>query len=234
MPPDTMETVPLRLLDSDMLDPVSDRAAALPRRTDTPGTELELLVLAVDRDSCAGVDLDSGALVRAWSPQPIDPDIETYDVVAVTLDEDPDQVPDPTEPEAVGLTGAPEAIGRLTGRPAERYLRRLVHPRGQPLLGIQGPAVPFWERTADHPSIAVVEPEGQALMTRRGNRLACAFGWRGVRVEMPFTDRRVAAFLTSSGRMTAGSGKGDRLVVALTPPVGGHCHKVVAGLLPRP
>jgi hypothetical protein len=27
---------------------------------------------------------------------------------------------------------------------------------------------------------------------------------------------------------------GERLVVALTPPIGGHCHKVVTTLLKRP
>jgi hypothetical protein len=156
-------------------------------------------------------------------------------VVVATLDTaHPDLVPDPSQPEAVVLAGAPELVGRLAGRRVERYLRRLVHPPGQPLLGVHGPAVPFWERTADHPSIAIVEPEGQVVMTRRGSWLRCLFGWRGVRVEMPFLDRRVDAALARTGRITTGSARGDRLVVALTPPIDGHCHKVVAGLLPRP
>jgi len=230
-----MEAVPTYLADADMLDPVSDAAAALPRRTDTAGTELQLLVLAVDRDNCAGIDLASGALVRAWSPEPVDARLRAYDVVVATLDAaNPDLVPDPTEPEAVGLTGAPQAVGRLGGRRVERYLRRLVHPPGQPLLGIAGPAVAFWARSSMYPSIAVVEPEGRAFMTRRGGRLACLFGWRGVQVQLPFLDRRVAAALARTGRTVTGSGKGERLVVALTPPIDGHCHKVVAGLLPRP
>ena len=37
-----------------------------------PGTTLELLVLAADGGQCAGIDLASGALVRAWSPVPSD------------------------------------------------------------------------------------------------------------------------------------------------------------------
>jgi hypothetical protein len=225
--------VPVQL-SPERLDPLSDAAAAMPRRVDTPGTELELLVLAADADSCAGIDLASGALVRAWSPELVDPDLQSYDVVAATLDTDhPDLLPDPSQPEAVALAGAPERIGRLTGRRAERYVRQLVHPVGCPLLGIHGPAVPFWERTKNYPSIAVVEPEGRTIMTRRGDRLACLFGWRGVRVELPFTDRRVAAALAWTGRRMAAA-KGDRLVVALAPPIGGHCHKVVTGLLRRP
>jgi hypothetical protein len=230
--------LPVRLY-PERLDPVSDAGAALPRRVDTPGTMLELLVVASDRDSCAGVDLVSGALVRAWSPWPLDPTLRPFDVVSVTLDDDhPDLVPDPYQPEAVVAAGPPSTIGRLTGRRAERYLRRLVHPAGRPLLWIHGPAVPFWERTQDHPSIALVEPEGRALITRRAGVgsgwLTCRFGWRGVEVELPLTDRRVAVAMARSGRRAMGSGKGDRLVVALTPPVDGHCHKVVAGILPRP
>jgi hypothetical protein len=233
-----MGSVPVQLpvrLYPEMLDPVSNAGAALPRRVDTPGTTLELLVVAANRDNCAGVDLVSGALVRAWSPSPIDPKLEPFDVIAATLDDDhSDLVPDPCQPEAVVVAGPLQTIGRLTGRRAERYLRRLVHPAGLPLLWIHGPAVPFWERTRDHPSIALVEPEGRALMTRRGDWLVCRFGWRGVEVELPLTDRRVAAAMARSGRRAMGSGKGDRLVVALTPPVDGHCHKVVAGVLPRP
>ncbi len=230
-----MGVVPVTLSCPEMLDPVSDAAAAMPRRLDTPGTELDLLVLAVDLDSCVGVDLASGALVRGWSPAPVDADLRPYDVVAVTLDSGHGRLlPDPCEPEAVVLARPPESVGRLTGRRAERYLRRLVHPPKQPLLSIHGPAVPFWERTADHPSIAVVEPQGRTVMGRQGERLMCRFGWRGVRLELPMTDRWVAAALAATGRRVASAAKGDRLLVALTPPIGGHCHKVVAGLLPRP
>jgi len=215
-------------------EPVSDGFAVLPRRADTPGMELELLLLAVDRDSCAGVDLASGALVRAWSPEPFDERLRPYDVVVGTLAAEPNLVPDPAQAEAVVLATSPELIGRITGRRAERYLRDLVHPPGQTLLGFHGPAVPFWERTADFPSIALVEPEGTTVVGRRGPWLTCVFGWRGSRVELPFVDRRVARALARAGRSVTHSAKGDRLVVALAPPIDGHCHKVVAALLPRP
>jgi hypothetical protein len=155
-------------------------------------------------------------------------------VVVGTLAAEPDLVPDPAQPEAVVLVAAPERTGRITGRRAERYLRDLVHPKGRPLLGFHGPAVPFWERTIEHPSIAVVEPEGPTVIGRRGPWLTCVFGWREARVELPFLDRRVAAAMARSGRTVTCSAKRDRLVVALAPPVDGHCHKVVAALLPRP
>jgi hypothetical protein len=213
---------------------VAPEAETLPRRSNTPGTSLELLVLATDEDYCAGVDLVSGALVRAWSPGPIAEDLRPYDVVGGTLDDTIDLLPDPSQPEAVPLIEPPERIGRLTGRRVERYLRALVHPPGQPLLAIHGPAVPFWQRTADYPSIAVVEPEGPAVIRLRDGALGCMFRWRGVPVELPCLDRRLARGMEASHRIRVDSGKGERLLVALAPPVDGHCHKVVDALLPRP
>ncbi len=213
---------------------VAPEAEALPRRSNTPGTTLELLVLAADVDHCAGIDLVSGALVRAWSPSPIEVDLRPFDVVGGTLDDTIDLLPDPSQPEAVPLIEPPQRIGRITGKRAERYLRALVHPPGQPLLAIHGPAVPFWQRTADYPSIAVVEPEGPAVIRVRDGALCCLFRWRSVPVELPCVDRRLARALAAAGRTRVDSAKGERLLVALAPPVEGHCHKVVAALLPRP
>ena len=121
----------------------------------------------------------------------------------------------------------------MTGRRAERYLRAVVHPAGQPLLGSHGDAVPFWERSGSGPSIGVIEPEGRTVVVRHGSSVDCRFGWRGLRMQLPLLDRRVGAALVNSGRAAAGAGRGDRLVVALTPPIASHCRKVVAGLLPR-
>jgi hypothetical protein len=191
-------------------------------------------VLATDVDYCAGVDLVSGALVRAWSPGPIAEDLRPYDVVGGTLDDTIDLLPDPSQPEAVPLIEPPQRIGRLTGRRVERYLRALVHPPGQPLLAIHGPAVPFWQRTADYPSIAVVEPEGPAVIRLRDGTLGCLFRWRGVPIELPCLDRRLARGMEAAHRTRVDSAKGERLLVALAPPVDGHCHKVVDALLPRP
>ncbi len=75
------------------------------------------------------------------------------------------------------LSGPPEPVRRLAGRRVQRMLRPLVHPGGQPLLGVSSSAVPFWERRPDHPSIAVVEPEGPISFWRDGPYLACRFEW---------------------------------------------------------
>ncbi|HET6915775.1 MAG TPA: hypothetical protein VFH56_06755 [Acidimicrobiales bacterium] len=206
----------------------------LPRVVVAPGVTLELLVVAADGDHCAGVDLASGALVRAWSPEPAAEPLDPYDVVAVTLDVNGDAVPDPAEPEALVLAGPPERRRRLSGRRAEKLLRPLLHPKGRPLLGTPAPAVPFWERSPDHPSIALVEPEGSISLWRDGSFLACRFGWLGHERELPCLDRRVATHMDRAGMTRMAAGKGDRLVVSLTPPIDGRCHKVVEAILPRP
>lgn len=181
-----------------------------------------------------GVDLDSGTLVRAWSSQPPDRPPEVFDVVEVMLDEDADAVPDPAEPEALSVAGAPTPVSRLTGRRCDRVLRRLLHPKGRPLLGIAATAVPFWERSSDHPSIALVESEGPVSFLRDGPYLACRFGWQGHERELPCLDRIVAAIMDRSGRTRMPAAKHDRLLVALTPPIDGRCHKVIQAVVPRP
>ena len=199
-----------------------------------PGVTLELLVVAADGDHCAGIDLASGALVRAWSPEAAAEPLHPYDVVAVTLDINVDAVPDPAEPEALVLAAPPERRRRLSGRKAEKLLKPLLHPKGGPLLGTPAPVVPFWERSPDHPSIALVEPEGSISLWREGSYLACRFGWLGHERELPCLDRRVAAHMDRAGITRMAGGKGDRLVVSLTPPIDGRCHKVVEAILPRP
>lgn len=206
----------------------------LPRLDDAPGTTLELLVLTADAQYCAGIDLASGALVRAWAPEPVHEPLRAYDTVDVTLDAAIDCVPDPSEPEGLPLVGAPVPTGRLTGRRAERLLRPLLHPKNEPLLGTHAPAVPFWERRADHPSIALVEPHSQVMLLRDGPYLACRFIWRDTALELPCLDRRLAAAMDRSGRTRMAGGRGERIVVALHPPIEGHCHKVVEAVLPRP
>jgi hypothetical protein len=199
-----------------------------------PGVTLKLLVLAAEGIHCAGIDMASGTLVRAWSRQPAPDPPKVYDVVMVTLDEDDDAVPDPAQPEALSLAAPPETVSRLTGRRCERLLRPLLHPKGRPLLGISGSAVPFWERRPDHPSIALVEPEGTVTLLRDGPYLACRFGWQGHERELPCLDRGIATRMDRADRKRMIAGSHDRLVVALTPPIDGRCHKVVEAVIPRP
>jgi hypothetical protein len=206
----------------------------LPRVRVAAGVVLQLLVVAADGFHCAGVDVDSGALVRAWSPVPEGHRLNPYDVVEVTLDENADVVPDPSEPEALAIIAAPEPVGRITGRKAERLIRPLLHPKGQALLGVGATAVPFYERRSDHPSIGLVDPEGPTLLRRDGSFLSCRFGWQGHQRELPCLDRRRAAEMDRAGMTRMAATKGARLVVAFTPPINGRCHKVVEAVLPRP
>lgn len=199
-----------------------------------PGATLELMALAADGRQCAGVDLASGALVRAWSSSETVEPIHPYDVVEVLVEGPDDTVPDPAQPEAFAVTAPPVVVGHLRGRRAERLLRPLLHPTGQPLLGIGATVVPFWERCSDHPSIALVEPEGAATLWRDGPYLACRFRWLDHERELPCLDRRVALQMDQAGQAWVAAPRRSRLVVALTPPIDGRCHKVVEAVLPRP
>jgi hypothetical protein len=233
----------------------------LPRVQLASGATLQLMVVAADGRHCAGVDLASGALVRGWcrveaddcgqlydqlddpiSPsdpsRPYDPirphdPIRPYDIVSVVVDDDADSVPDPAEPEAFAMASPPERIGHLRGRRSERLLRPVLHPRGQPLLGISSTVVPFWERSGDHPSIAVVEPEGPVTLWREGPYLACRFAWLDYERELPCLDRDLAARMDRAGRPWMAAPRRCRLVVALTPPIDGRCHIVVEAVLAR-
>jgi len=213
---------------------------ALRRRTAVAGDRIELLILADTVDELIGVDLESGAIVRAAAP-PDTPALHPFDVVGAELAHaEPGWTPH--APEAVELADTPRRAGRLTGRRAGRYLRPFLHARNPHLLGFVGPAAPFWTLQGDRPSVAVVQPTAgpAVLATHRGYR--CQFSWRGVDQDLPLADARLAASLERSGRLgftgdaltrILGS-RPSRLVVALAPPQGGYCYKVVAGLLPKP
>ena len=209
-------------------------AADLPRLQADPGSCLQLLVLAARRGQLVAVDLDSGALIRAWCPAVSSARLRPYDLVEATVAADNDAVPDPVEPEALVLDDEPEPFGRLEGRRAERLLRPLLHPDDAPLLGSHAPAIPFWERRDDHPSIALVEPQGPVVLRREPGYLGCRFTWQGKVRQLPCLDERRAAEMDRAGQISAPGPKRARLVVALTPPIDGRCHKVVEVVLPRP
>lgn len=203
------------------------------RLHDSPGTALDLLVVSTGPSHCAGIDVDSGTLVRAWSPQPVDPRLGPYDVVRVVVAGDDDLVPDPSEPEAVAVSGPPKLVGQLRGRAALRLMKPLLHPEKAPLLGFHGPTVPFWERRSDHPSVALTEPKGPLMVTVEQGDLWCHFRWAGRPMVLFCQDPRLRATLRQHRRSLARMRAGTLLVVALTPPVDGHCHKVVESLVPR-
>ena len=208
----------------------------MPRVNVESGVTLHLVLLAADSRHCAGIDVESGTLVRAWATFPFGVRFSPYDVVEVTLggDDDADALPDPAQPEAVAIQTPPEVVDRLTGRRCERMLKALLHPKDRPLLNNSSTAIPFWERRDDHPSIAVVDPGDPVVLVRQGSYLGARFEWQGHVRELPCLDRSFAGEMDRSGMQRTRAPKGSRLLVAFTPPIDGRCHKVVESILPRP
>ena len=64
--------------------------------------------------------------------------------------------------------------------------------------------------------------------------LGCRFEWQDRAWELPCLDRRLAAVMDRDGRRIMEVERRSRLLVALTPPIDGHCHKVVEAVLPHP
>lgn len=184
-------------------------------------------MLSVGGDALAAVDTSTGGLIRTTLPT--DCYLSPYDLAVATVSEIAD--PDPAHPDAMELTGPVDVSGRLRGRKIERFIRPLLHPADEPLLGLTTVAAPYWTLCGDHPSVAVVEPASPLEVVRHGRRLHCFFEWRGNVVDLPIVDRRVAVSMAKRGQQTLRVRR--RFVVALTPPYEGNCYKVVAGLLPR-
>lgn len=198
-----------------------------------------MLVLASEPDGCVGVDLDSGAFVRAIFPWPPAEPLEAFDVTSAPIGE-PLDPPDTVRPEAVVLAAPPQRIGSLPPRRAERYLQALRHPPHGPLLGFQGVSAPYWTLVGDRPSLALVEQSDGPLVVATRTGYDCRFGWQGNVHQMPLGDRRLATELAerrlrrSSPRELArmlGYHPG-RLLLVVAGPSGGHCTKQVAALLP--
>jgi hypothetical protein len=197
-----------------------------------------MLVLAPQPDGCVGVDLDSGAFVRAIYPAGGEA-LEAFDVTTAPIGA-PLDPPDTVRPEAVALATGPQRIGNLSPRKAERYLAALRHPPQGPLLGFQGVSVPYWTLVGDRPSLALVEPSDGPLLLATAGGFECRFGWQGSVHQFPLGDRRLAAHLarlrrprSSPRELTRLLGfRPARLLVVVAGPSGGHCTKQVAALLP--
>ena len=199
---------------------------------------VRLLMLASSPRGGAAVDVDAGTLVRAhWTDTA--PVFDPYDVVEATVAADEELA---FAADSVVASG-PACVGSLRGRKASRLLRPVVHPPNQELLGAVGPTVQYWTLGAGQPSVALVEPAAGPVVERDVSlRLRCRFRWRRFDHDLPLDDPRLDERLShptatrlSGGTLARALGwKPDRLLVVLTPPRSGVCHKVVAGMLPRP
>jgi hypothetical protein len=189
------------------------------RRSGAEGVELRLLVVSVSALGLAAVDLASGAVIRTGAASLRGSELRPYDVVGARLAADAEPL-DPTQPEAVALAGPPRPLHRLTPRRADRWLRPLLHPERSHLLGFAGPSISFWELDGSRPSVAIAATRAVVAVGDDG-LLHCRFLWRTLVHELPMAGQRGIPGPTDAGRV----------VVALTPPVEGHCYKVVTGLL---
>ncbi len=196
-------------------------------------------MLAAGPRTAAGVDLETGALRRLhWEAVPDGP-LRRYDVVEATFRSD-DRLVFPLD--SVVAADA-TVVGRLAGRKADAYLRRLVLPQSRTLLGSPGATVAYWMLRADQPTLTLVEPsEGPVVERDAANRLRCRFRWRRLDHDLPLSDRAVEETLAhpSADRLAgptlarALGWRPHRLLVSLSPPREGQCQKVVAALLPKP
>ena len=203
------------------------------------GAELRMLVLAPQPDGCVGIDLESGAFVRAIYPTGGGESLVAFDVTTAPIGA-PLDPPDIVRPEAVALARAPERVGSLRPRRAERYLQALRHPAQGPLLGFQGVTVPYWTLSGDRPSLALVEPTDGPLVLAGPGGYECRFSWQGTVHQLPLGDRRLAEDLyrlrrrrSSPRELTRILGyRPARLLLVVAGPIDGHCTKQVAALLP--
>ncbi len=211
----------------------------LPHRVAVAGAQLRMLVLAADVGGCVGVDMESGAFVRAMFRGAADDHLAPFDVAVGEITEPPRPV-DQSRPESVALAAPPRRTGSITPRRAERWLEPLRHPRRGSLLGFSGRAVPYWTLAGDRPSLTLVELAAGPQVRRGPFGYECRFIWQGARHQLPLLDHRALARLDEVGwpRYSARDVHhllGHRvrhLLVVLTPPHQGYCYKVVASLLP--
>ena len=207
-------------------------------RVVVPGTEIRMLVLAADAKGCVGVDLDTGAFVRASHPR-LDAPPGPFSVVSAEI-AGAVEPPDAARPEALELSGPPETIGQMSLKRAERLLAPLHHPPHLPLLGLGANAVPYWTLTGDRPSVTLLELRNDPFLRWGPAGPECHFAWQGGPHELPLADQRLIRAFEAYGITRPLKGEVQRvlgyrprrLLVMLTAPLDGYCHKVVAALLP--
>ena len=125
----------------------------------------------------------------------------------------------------------------------KRYLRALVAPEGEPLLGFAASATPYWTLNGTRPSLALITPsDGVSIVKRQTDETLWArFHWAGSQYHLPVDDARLSAAVADTGRARlsgrplarALGHRPDYLLVALAPPRNGHCYKTLAAVLPR-
>ena len=210
---------------------------------DGGGSTLHLLVLSSTLEDTTVVDLATRTVMRVRVPWPEghDPDIATFDVVEVTLADDPER-DDLAQPEATTVADLPRHVGTLRGRRCASSSASGRHPRRAPTR-FPGPSAPYWEFRGFRPSVALIEPTRRPQLLRREADASTwvRFGWDRDDVWLPVEDRNAARALDAARRdrlsgktlATALGFEPQYLLVTVSPPRDGHCYKVCAAVLPR-
>jgi len=208
------------------------------------GSALTLLVLACNEEDTAGIDLASGALVRARVPWPAGhrPDLAPFDVVEAVLADEPER-DDLAQPEAVSARGLPRHLGTLHGRRVRHLLHPLAAPMEEHVLGFPGTSAPYWEFRGFRPSLALLVPtKGPVLFRRAGDRSVwIRFGWGRSDNWLPVEDFGAIRALDAARRdrlqgkdlASALGFKPHYLVASVSRPRDGHCYKTIRALVPR-
>ncbi|HVA05740.1 MAG TPA: hypothetical protein VNG12_03260 [Acidimicrobiales bacterium] len=208
------------------------------------GSTLHLLVLASTVEDTTAVDLATRTVMRVRVPWPMghEPDVTAFDVVEITLADDPER-DDLAQPEATTAADLPRHVGTLKGRQLRKLLRRMVAGPDGPLLGFPGPSAPYWEFRGYRPSVALIEPtRSPQLIRRHADRSTWVrFGWDRDDVWLPVEDPHASRALDAARRERL-SGKSlasalgfvpQYLLVTVSQPRDGHCYKVCSAVLPR-
>jgi hypothetical protein len=207
------------------------------------GSTLHLLVLSSTVEDTTVVDLATRTILRVRVPWPEghDSDIERFDVVEVTLPDDPER-DDLAQPEATTVADLPRHVGTLRGRHLSKILRHLIASPDGPLLGFPGPSAPYWEFRGFRPSVALIEPTRRPQIIRRpaDDSTWVRFGWDRDDVWLPLEDRHATHVLDAthqerlSGKSlaTALGYEPQYLLVTVSAPRNGHCYKVCSAVLP--
>jgi hypothetical protein len=208
------------------------------------GSSLTLLVLACNEEDTAGIDLASGALLRARVPWPAGhrPDLAPFDVVEAVLADEPER-DDLAQPEAVSARGLPRHLGTLHGRRVRQLLHPLAAPIEEHVLGFPGTSAPYWEFRGFRPSLALLVPtKGPVLFRRAGDRSVwIRFGWGRSDNWLPVEDLGAIRALDAARRdrlqgkdlASALGFKPHYLVASVSRPRDGHCYKTIRALVAR-
>ena len=157
-------------------------------RVAVAGAELKMLVLAPRPSGCVGVDLDSGAFVRAAfrrtgrrTPRSPRPGGRSRSVAPSTR---------PTRPSRrrCSSTAPPgEWAGPAPGGSAAGSRPSTTRPRAR-CWASPAPASPYWTLVGDRPSLALVVPSAAAEVRLGPNGYECIFGWQGATHQYPLVD----------------------------------------------